>query len=765
MADKELHLEIGNPDLWRYNGTESASMQRLSENSLLQGKEYVDIVYDGEGGFSQSSGSDLNTPNNLREVHLVEASDESGMVNIGGIYNVNVSQWLSSGQNQTDYTSSDGYEMVYKPNEQVKLNQLNHTNTTVTGVNVSLGAIPEYQRAVFDIYTPSTLEPIESSEHTDVYGTDVFKQEDVKPIQTTKKSTSSYNKKDIVTRTKQAIKARKEELRKEKLKEQKLVPDTYTPKEVKSKVLEPEDHFRELTKTNADGSVTTVPNIPLVADKNELGLSGGQRFADVNDHFHYDRNDYKITIDGKVVDEHSPYGYQSNGFRRMQGSTTPLYTDEEIEKKEIFGLADGLYKHEQKFDGGARKLSPLQPFIRPDKPWFPQYANYYAYNRTKTASSDLEWRKGFRHIFITRPECYIMARGNELSDQCLHDDVFYSSFLRMPHILALLSPSYITCTAKDSPRYKDNFNYLFSNRVMGMSTLGTEIDQVQSMVKSTVGASVLPGGMVSNDYGNSLSLNFRDTKTLEVYEAARLWMRYISNVYRGRFASSYNNYQVTNTYNFTGLDDDGGIISDSGSGKIPIGTMRHLHPYDRALDYCCTIFDIVVDETGSKILYWCKYIGCYPMGATTSGLNTSQMNEAITGDQQCNIRFYYQGKEEYKNRSLVEFNYNAGIVDEMGKPTMERIAQSLPFLLREHYLPPVKGKNPYTNMNYIGAAGMWTGRPYVVIGTTTNHITGTKSYIPFLRFMNLEDMIANEMNADITNNNNQSTDPVMAIYQ
>jgi hypothetical protein len=141
------------------------------------------------------------------------------------------------------------------------------------------------------------------------------------------------------------------------------------------------------------------------------------------------------------------------------------------------------------------------------------------------------------------------------------------------------------------------------------------------------------------------------------------------------------------------------------------------------------------------------------------------MNEAITGDQQCNIRFYYQGKEEYKNRSLVEFNYNAGIVDEMGKPTMEGIAQSLPFLLREHYIPPVNGKNPYTNMNYIGAAGMWTGRPYVVIGTLTNHITGTKSYIPFLRFMNLEDMIANEMNADITNNNNQSTDPVMAIYQ
>jgi hypothetical protein len=54
-----------------------------------------------------------------------------------------------------------------------------------------------------------------------------------------------------------------------------------------------------------------------------------------------------------------------------------------------------------------------------------------------------------------------------------------------------------------------------------------------------------------------------------------------------------------------------------------------LHPYDRALDYCASLFDIVTNESGTKILYWCKYYGIYPIQATPSGL-TNTNNSPLT---------------------------------------------------------------------------------------------------------------------------------------
>jgi hypothetical protein len=191
-----------------------------------------------------------------------------------------------------------------------------------------------------------------------------------------------------------------------------------------------------------------------------------------------------------------------------------------------------------------------------------------------------------------------------------------------------------------------------------------------------------------------------------------------------------------------------------------IGDKRHLHPYDRALDYCCTIFDIVTNEAGTKILYWCKYIGAYPTGASLEGL-TDNANAAITGDQTCVAKFIYQGKEEYKNKSLIEFNYNAGIVNENGVPNNCSRTFSLPYLLRDNYNPG----HGIPSTAYNGAAGMFTGRPYIALTreksvmpyvdpTNENDkviMTPNQVLIPQLRFLTLEDMTANLMNSGITN--------------
>ena len=475
---------------------------------------------------------------------------------------------------------------------------------------------------------------------------------------------------------------------------------------------------------------------------NSVGKNGEYLYAK-RDHFAFDPNDDLSK-------------YQTDGQKKFAGSSSPLYTNVEEGAKRISEM--GAVYNELIEHGGKRPraLSAVDAFTRLDDPRDARYANLYAYNRTRLPIADLEWRKGFRHVFITRPECFILGSGNQLSEQCQADETFYTAYTRMPHILYLLSPSYITCTDPNNPRYKDNFNYLLSNRLMSFTTSGIELSTVSGIQKSTIGSTITPGSWITSDFSSELSLTFRETKYLDVYECIRLWIRYINKIYSGAFASSFSaEYNIHNSFG-TYMPADASMKG----AYTAIGDKRHLHPYDRALDYCCTIFDIVTNEAGTKILYWCKYIGAYPTGASLEGL-TDNANAAITGEQTCVAKFHYQGKEEYKNKSLIEFNYNAGIVNENGIPNNCSRTFSLPYLLRDNYNPG----HGIPSTAYNGAAGMFTGRPYIAL-TTENSImpdadpknennkvimAPNKVLIPQLRFLTLEDMTANIMNSGITN--------------
>jgi hypothetical protein len=489
----------------------------------------------------------------------------------------------------------------------------------------------------------------------------------------------------------------------------------------------------------------------------------------IDDQFDSADNQFR-NKDGSLSDEGK---LQQDGLAKFQGMRTSLYLENEKDKKDIQSKLDGLLIKERerfnqsKTDGDSdkgnypeRPLTVLDPFMRvsthgKDLMFIPQHANAFAYNRTRLPIAEIEWRKGFRYLFITRPECYIMTSGNVLSSQCMNDETFYTSWCRLPHISYLLSPNYVTCTDKHNFSYKDNFNYLLTNRVMNMSVTGTTLEQLQSVQKSTNNASIMPGTTISSDYGNTLNLTFRDTKDLEVYECLRLWMRYIHNIYIGTFASSYNNYSYYNNYG------DLSYTGENTGSNVSYKSMNKIHPYDRALDYCSTIFDIVTNESGTKIVYWCKYIGVYPINVTQSGL-TDNMNKALDNEQTLSASFYYQGKEEYKMKSLVEFNYNAGILNSLGKPESDtKWVVSNPYLVRQSTNPDKVGyvDPKILKMDYIGAAGMFTGRPYCVLREGYNRLMPTglvrKTITPQLRFMPSQSKLINiYMNGGIVNEHN-----------
>ena len=343
---------------------------------------------------------------------------------------------------------------------------------------------------------------------------------------------------------------------------------------------------------------------------------------------------------------------------------------------------------------------PIHPFTR----MFADRAHnaiVTSYNRTKIPIADIEHRKAFRHVFITRPECYLMASGDRPSYQVLNDDDMATCWMRFPHVIRSLSPVYVT-SSNFAPKYA-NWNWLLCNRVQGLSTGNNSLELVDSGVKAVRGATVTMGKNMKSNLGGTLQLSFRDTKYMDVYEMIRIWMLYIHKRRMGTFYPSYNGYQQNN-----------GFYPDGVSVKLP-GGYSTLHPYDRALDYTASIYDIVTDETGQRILYWCKYYGVFPIDLSNSMLSNDN-NAPLISEAKLTTTFQYQYKQENIFKNLVEFNYNAGICDGVGNMRADvstTLRKSIPFLYRENGVGGTSETNPAIQ-NYIGAASMFTGSPYIV---------------------------------------------------
>ena len=160
----------------------------------------------------------------------------------------------------------------------------------------------------------------------------------------------------------------------------------------------------------------------------------------------------------------------------FSGATTHVNPFDDPVKKEIMqngGLSRYLEETARAKELGTYSkppISPIHPFHRMNSKENPHTADeaiFKTYNRTKLPIADIEWRKGFRHIFITRPECYLMGGAGASADFCeqaVNDEDFGSAITRMPHIIKLLSPWYVSGSLTNDI-LDANWNFLLSNRV------------------------------------------------------------------------------------------------------------------------------------------------------------------------------------------------------------------------------------------------------------------------------------------------------------
>jgi hypothetical protein len=182
------------------------------------------------------------------------------------------------------------------------------------------------------------------------------------------------------------------------------------------------------------------------------------------------------------------------------------------------------------------------------------------------------------------------------------------------------------------------------------------------------------------------------------------------------------------------------------------------------LDYCASLFDVVTNESGTKILYWCKYYGIYPISASPQGLSNTN-NGAITQEMTVSTQFKYQYKLEMSEQTFVEFNYNAGLLNYDGMQK-HHPAESQSWLYYED-TPYHRDDLQRPSKTYMGAAGMFTGTPYIVLNQQFSNVDRSqKINIPMLRFrpIIIDEKGDNKhtyhlMNNYIENNTDSMTEP------
>jgi hypothetical protein len=168
-----------------------------------------------------------------------------------------------------------------------------------------------------------------------------------------------------------------------------------------------------------------------------------------------------------------------------------------------------------------------------------------------------------------------------------------------------------------------SFMLSLSNKVTGFSLNEEYISEV-THGKTYTGYQIAYGkNNIESMTVNNLSLEFSDDKFLHIYQLHKLWLEYISGVYRGTINPT--DYNVIN----------------------------------KILDYAGACYYILTAEDGESIIYWEKYYGLFPTNIDTSGLAWSA-GQAVSFPK-FSVTYRYSFRSMYDPYLFTEFNHNSNV--------------------------------------------------------------------------------------------------------
>lgn len=241
------------------------------------------------------------------------------------------------------------------------------------------------------------------------------------------------------------------------------------------------------------------------------------------------------------------------------------------------------------------------------------------YNKYKIPNANDQLTKTFSHVFFVRPDCNIYRENSSATAYVpmltsgLEDlSEFYYAKKHCPEILRQLTQS--------AAGYEHEFMLFPSNKVRSLN-ISDEYIEPDTYGASQTGYKIAYGKHnIASKTADKFSCDYIDDRDLRVYNLHKLWIDYISYVYRGKIAP------------------------------------KDKYMLNKVLDYATCMYYIVCAEDGETIIFWSKYWGVFPLEAPSSTFSFSADNAGGIKLPELKIQYQYSWKEDFNPLSLIEFN-------------------------------------------------------------------------------------------------------------
>lgn len=266
-------------------------------------------------------------------------------------------------------------------------------------------------------------------------------------------------------------------------------------------------------------------------------------------------------------------------------------------------------------------------------------AYYYdTYNMNNFASVDMGF--GFRkaYIFITCPDCKLPFNNETGKLESKSNARALYNFINS-------SPDNIKLAEYLAFSKKNNINPWFfplMNSLKGISNFPA-FNMKTSRSSANMRNNYIEMAVDTKESlsDNSVTLTFEDDRYGTVSKIIYMWIEYMDNLRLGL---------IDHDYNFTeGIKYSTG----AGSNNVISASSNTSYDYD-IIDYMCSIFIFITDETGERIIFPFKLTGCFPKGKAYDFINIAK--PVIKDKNDISVTFAVSIPEDMKTEIYGDFN-------------------------------------------------------------------------------------------------------------
>lgn len=231
------------------------------------------------------------------------------------------------------------------------------------------------------------------------------------------------------------------------------------------------------------------------------------------------------------------------------------------------------------------------------------------FNRWNFTFPDYHLTRSHVKIFFTRPDLNILTSANSMSTQAAMNQLYLYVFNNQPEVFRHLT-KYGSTT--------HDFNPLISNTPESFEISDEYIKTVE-VGETLTGHRIFYGrNDIDSKGAGEITIKYIDDYNLDIFKTHKIWVDYISRVYRGEF-SPKSEYKQT-----------------------------------KVLDYAVAVYYFLMGPDGETILFWSKFTGVFPTNTSSSSFSWDK--QTMIKQPEISIKYSYSFKHDMEPAHLAEFN-------------------------------------------------------------------------------------------------------------